>query len=198
MSQFASAREAKEFLAGRIVDEAQREGISLSEVERKMLYFSETHWAPPDILETNAQFEREYDQTQFETKIAQLIRNARKRTQKEEPHEFEGWSDAIGTLKKEDHYLLVMVEQAGSHSRPRGSYTGFHVTVIACFVGGLLGLRYVAGQVGIPPSILFWYICAVLVVLFICASVAWLIYRRATGRKVTGRAVKALLEILFG
>jgi len=42
MNPFQSAREAKEFLISRIVEEAQRENIVLSESERKMLYFSET------------------------------------------------------------------------------------------------------------------------------------------------------------
>jgi hypothetical protein len=41
----------KEFLVGKINNEAQREGIALSEVERKMLYFSETYSALPDIAE---------------------------------------------------------------------------------------------------------------------------------------------------
>jgi hypothetical protein len=47
--RFASAREAKQFLVAQIADEAQREGVSLSEIERKMLYFSETDWTLPDI-----------------------------------------------------------------------------------------------------------------------------------------------------
>jgi hypothetical protein len=38
MNAFRSGREAKEYLVSRIVAEAQRENVSLSEVERKMLY----------------------------------------------------------------------------------------------------------------------------------------------------------------
>jgi hypothetical protein len=37
MNAFQSGREAKEFLISRIVAEAQRENVLLSEVERKML-----------------------------------------------------------------------------------------------------------------------------------------------------------------
>ena len=47
MESFAQTRTAKEFLVHCIVDEAQREGTPLTEVERKMLYFSETHWSLP-------------------------------------------------------------------------------------------------------------------------------------------------------
>jgi hypothetical protein len=39
---FLECAEAKEFLISRIVTEAQRENVPLSEIERKMLYFSET------------------------------------------------------------------------------------------------------------------------------------------------------------
>jgi len=44
MSRFASTQDAKEFLVGQLVLQAQRDEISLTEVERKMLYFSETDW----------------------------------------------------------------------------------------------------------------------------------------------------------
>ena len=67
---FANAREAKEFLVTRIVAEAQRESVSLSEVERKMLYFSETGWTLPDIMVVSDAFDRDYDQAKYEEKIA--------------------------------------------------------------------------------------------------------------------------------
>jgi hypothetical protein len=43
---FSSAREAKEFLVERIVSQAQHDAVALSDIERKMLYFSETGWTP--------------------------------------------------------------------------------------------------------------------------------------------------------
>ena len=42
MKAFHSGQEAKEFLISEIVAEAQRENVPLSEVERKMLYFTES------------------------------------------------------------------------------------------------------------------------------------------------------------
>ncbi len=42
MKAVHSVREAKEFLASRIVAEAERENVPLSEIERKMLYFTES------------------------------------------------------------------------------------------------------------------------------------------------------------
>ena len=66
---FATTRDAKEFLVSRIVAESQREGVPLSEVERKILYFSETAWTLPDIEEVNDAFDREYNQAEYERKI---------------------------------------------------------------------------------------------------------------------------------
>jgi hypothetical protein len=50
-------RHAKEFLVSKIVNEAQREGLLPSEIEKKMLYFSETGWTLPDMEEINTAFD---------------------------------------------------------------------------------------------------------------------------------------------
>ena len=78
MPAFATAREAKQFLIDCIVAQAQRDGVSLSEVERKMLCFSETGWTPPDMAEVNKEFDDHYDQGEYERKIAGVVRNARR------------------------------------------------------------------------------------------------------------------------
>ena len=70
---FHSGREAKEFLVSRIVLEAQRENVLLSEVERKMLYFTESGWTLPDMPAVSEDFDRDYDQSKYEKKIAKLI-----------------------------------------------------------------------------------------------------------------------------
>ena len=82
MKAFHNGREAKEFLISQIVEEAQREGTPLSEVERKMLYFTESGWTLPDIMKVNEDFDREYDQDGYEHKIAKLVTKADKRTRK--------------------------------------------------------------------------------------------------------------------
>lgn len=118
MRAFSSGREAKEFLISRILAEAEQENVILSEVERKMLYFSETAWTLPDIMTVNEDFDRLYDQSEYEKKIAGIIRQAYKRACKHSPEEYESWRAAIRRLEKEDHYLSVMVTLAGL--RPRG------------------------------------------------------------------------------
>lgn len=112
MPAFTDSRSAKEFLVSKIVEEAQRESVPLSEIERKMLYFSEQYWSLPDIMEVNAQFEKEYDSEQYEAKLSELIRHAYDRTRKESQAETERWKEAIRILRKEDHYLIVMINDA--------------------------------------------------------------------------------------
>jgi hypothetical protein len=109
---------AKEFLISRVVQRAGLERAMLSEVERKMLYFTEVHPSLPDIHEVNAEFERDHDADEYEAKIAGLLRNARNRDRNESGAKEQEWEDALDALKKEDHYLLVMVRQAFSGASP--------------------------------------------------------------------------------
>jgi hypothetical protein len=106
---FDTTRDAKEFLIGRIIAESQQEGVSLSEVERKMLYFSETAWTLPDMVEVNAAFDRDYNQAEYEQKIGTLSNNFCANAQKNNSDEFRAWKDAIRTIHREDHYLLVLI-----------------------------------------------------------------------------------------
>ncbi len=112
IANFHRFQSAKEYLVSQIVEEAQRESVPLSEIERKMLFSSENYWSLPDIMEVNAQFEKEYDSEEYEAKISELIRNAYDRAKKESQSETERWKEAIRILRKEDHYLLVMIDEA--------------------------------------------------------------------------------------
>ncbi len=105
-------------MVSRIVEEANREGAPLSEVERKMLYFSETDWTLPDIMQVNDEFDRNYDQNDYEKKITKLILKAAKHDRRKSRDEYDSWLKAIRILEREDHYMLVMVKQANLH--PRG------------------------------------------------------------------------------
>jgi hypothetical protein len=112
MHRFSNDREALDFIAAQIADQAQRDGVTLSEVERKMLYFSETAWTLPGISEVSEEFDRDYDQGAFERKISGLIQNAVSSARKQQSEKFQGWVEAIRRLSTEDRFLLVMVKQA--------------------------------------------------------------------------------------
>lgn len=115
MSRFRSQKQAKEYLIGRIVAEAEHEGVVLSDIERKMLYFSETDWTLPGIMDVDAEFERDYDDVGYEEKLAGIVRTLLERAT---PEEQQTWDDAVLKLCDGDHYLLVLIDAAGPMGRP--------------------------------------------------------------------------------
>jgi len=66
MSATITERDAKEFLVSQIAGEAERQGQPLSDLERKMLYFSESGWTIPDALDVSDAFDREYNSDEYE------------------------------------------------------------------------------------------------------------------------------------
>lgn len=135
MQTFSTSRDAKEYLVDRIVSQAQRDGVSLSDVERKMLYFSETAWTLPDMAEVNQEFDSNYDQDEFERKIAGIVRNIQPAPIRDKGEE-RSWDQAVRVLRSEDHYLLVLIDSAGT-VRPRGDFIKLVLTALV-IVGALV------------------------------------------------------------
>jgi aromatic ring-opening dioxygenase catalytic subunit (LigB family) len=103
---------AKNFLISCVIEEAAREQVGLSNVEKKMLSFTESGATLPRLMDVNAEFERDYDADEYENKIARLLKAAREHDRKESPEREQQWEDALLALQHEDHYILVMVDQA--------------------------------------------------------------------------------------
>jgi hypothetical protein len=146
--QFHSVQEAKEFIAASIAGQGQRDAVPFSEIERKMLLFSEVGWAPPDIMEVSDEFDRQYDQAEYEKKVSAIITHLDKRLRKESPDEYEDWRSAVQYLERKDHYVNIMIEQAGL--RPPGDRlklwaTGFSlVTAFVCCL--FISFKYNLGR----------------------------------------------------
>jgi hypothetical protein len=134
-------REAKVFLASRIAEEAEHGGVPLNEIERKMLYFSETGWTLPDMAEVSAVFERECDRKDYEKRLAQLIRRLRARLRATNKEEYETWKWAIRELRGGDHYVLAMIAAA----QPQGEVLRLVITALVV-VGVLLVAIYLANR----------------------------------------------------
>jgi hypothetical protein len=135
--------EAKEFLASRIIEEASRRHVGLSELERKMLYFSEGYPTLPDIMEVNEKFEVEYDSEKYETKIRRLSRNAFRRDQKESPENVPLWREAVKVLNREDHYIMVMLDVPRSVADPAKLVIA-GLVVVALGVGAVAAIHWAA------------------------------------------------------
>ena len=142
MKSLVTVREAKDYLAGVIADEADREGAPLTELERKMLYYSESGWTLPDIADVCERFDREFDPDEYEERIAGLVRAIEGRHKSGGGLERERWNCALDKLGKEDHYLTVLVtsrppKRAGG-ARPSGDFTRLIFAALACSVGVLV------------------------------------------------------------
>jgi hypothetical protein len=107
---FCTVREAKDYLAGRVAEEAKQQGVPLTEVERKMLYFSETGWTLPDMMVVNAEFDRDYNQDEYEEKIGRLVHRIQERQNSGDDQQREEWCCALETFGGEDHYLLILID----------------------------------------------------------------------------------------
>ena len=106
----ASVARAKKFLIDRTLAQAERDNVPMSPVEAKMLGFAEDSASASD-METGEEFERDYNDEEYEAKIAELLRRAYKRD--EEGGEEAAWDEALTDLAEEDAYLLVMLRRAG-------------------------------------------------------------------------------------
>jgi hypothetical protein len=151
---FASSMEAKEFLVSRITEEAKKRHVRLSELERKMLYFSEGYPTLPDIMEVNEQFEAEYDSEKYEEKIKKLSKNAFRRDQKESPENIPLWREAVKVLNTEDHYILVLLDVPRS-SADVAKLAAAGVVVAVLGVAAVTASRRAARiiDVGVPDSV---------------------------------------------
>ena len=192
MKEFHSGREAKEFLISKIVAEAQSENVPLSEVERKMLYFTESGWTLPDIMRVSDDFDREYDQGEYERKIAKLVADADRTVRKGSREDYDRWWAAIRFLQREDHYLSVMVRLAGL--RPRGDQLRLFVAgigIVSCIlIWILLSVRY---NLPVPTrgntGVLLWAV-------FACLFVVYTLLRFILGAQRTDDLTSTVLERL--
>ncbi len=192
MSRSTSEREAKEFIVSEIADEARRTGVSFSEVERKMLFFSETDLTVPDISEVVQTFNRDYDDRAYEQKVAGLINSARQRADRTKRA---AWRRAEKCLARGDHYLGVILNHA---TDPRGDTLSwrdlaFFVTVLAGF---FLFEVAVARYLGHAPSkqetsFFVWLICLAMAAVYVVVRVCF-------GQRAVDRFVDAVMRPFFG
>jgi hypothetical protein len=140
-------REAKDFLVMQTAEQAALEGVPLSDLEKRMMYFTENAGAIEDPVKLNEEFEAQYDSEEFETKIAKLLHHAHARVKKESPEKARLWSNAIRTLNKGDHYILVLWSLPSTDERP--PYDSLKLLVAAI----LIALATLAWQLWVAPRV---------------------------------------------
>lgn len=116
---FATETESRQFFVDKILQQGQREGISLSHDELQMLLWSESaadSVADPELAERLA---AEISDADYESKIGGLLRSSFKRDTAVDSSAKEVWSAALSALRRGDHYILVMINEAvGKNQKP--------------------------------------------------------------------------------
>jgi hypothetical protein len=163
---------ARRFLVNRIVDQAKRSNLALTEVETAMLGFSAASASPAE-MQASAAFDRDYDKEKFEAKVSRLCR---------EVYEMDKslgragiWEQSLDTLADEDMYLAVIIRKTGLRQRPLpwylpklGSLREF-VPGIAMVLAGIVVAFTPIGEKLVPNPILR------VVVVLCCWLSPWLI-----------------------
>lgn len=112
-------QEAKTFLVEQTAEQAARERVSFSELEKRMMYFTESKDAVEDPISLNEEFEAEYDTVEYEKKVSGLMRRAHTRLKKEDPEKLRQWDAAVHILQKGDHYILVLCGDLSTSGSPQ-------------------------------------------------------------------------------
>jgi hypothetical protein len=115
------AHEAKDFLVAQTAEQATLDGVPLSNLEKRMMYFTESGYVPEDPIKLYHEFEAAYDREEYETKLSRLLHHAYHRLRKENDTARRNWDLAIRCLRRGDHYLLVMWDVAPSGVTPSGA-----------------------------------------------------------------------------
>jgi len=100
---------AKDFLVQQTAEQAARDNLPLSDIEKKMMYFTESDAAScENPVERKNEFDAQYDTAEYEAKISRLLHHAYNRLKVEDPEGKRNWDEAISALRKGDHYFLVL------------------------------------------------------------------------------------------
>ena len=157
-----------------------------------MLYFSESGGTLPDMSEVADAFHRKYKDDDYERKIARLIRAARKRPGGKNAA---AWAHAFAVMSKGDHYLLVMINRAGSGENRQVGWRAFPVVVaIGCIYAlfQFLLSRYLGHDVEHDLDVVFivWAAAAL-------ATALYLLLRFVLGAGAVDAVVNKVLGALF-
>ena len=135
-----NVREAKDFLVRQTEEQAQLESVPLAEVEKRMMYFTEGPDANEDPIALNEEFEEQFNTSEYEIKIAKLLRHAHQRLKQNDEIKANVWKESVRKLKEGDHYLIVLLEMVPTSDHPKRDLfmqVGIGVLIAFLFVAGL-------------------------------------------------------------
>jgi hypothetical protein len=154
-----------------------------------MMYFTESDASSCDNpVELNDEFEAQYDTAEYETKISRLLHHTYNRLKVEDPERRRNWDQAIRTLRKGDHYVLVLWDTIPASEHPRRDF--FKLLGVGMLVAvGIAIATFWAAKYNMDSKVFARYLLIVIVGLYLLATgvfrvlyrlvVVWF-HRRAT------------------
>jgi hypothetical protein len=142
-------KQAKDFLVEQTAQQAALENIPLSDLEKRMMYFTECDPSYDDYIGLTAEFEEQYDTAEYEAKIARLLRNAHRRLKKENAETARVWKESFRKLREGDHYLLVLWNAAPLSDHPTRDFfkhVGIGVLIAVFLFIGLIITEAIRGK----------------------------------------------------
>jgi hypothetical protein len=119
MATFRSQSEARQFFIDKVVGQAAKDGVPLTDDERQMLRWSES---APDSIADVALAERltaAISDADYEAKIESFLLRSFEEDTAADARAKDRWSEAWTVLNQGDHYILVIISQAvGKHVKP--------------------------------------------------------------------------------
>jgi hypothetical protein len=131
-------REAKDFLVQQTAEQASLEHLPFTELEKRMMYFTESGEMSEDAIELHNAFEAKYDSSEYERKVARLMAHAYTRLKKQNPQSVRTWDEAIKELQRGDHYILLPWKMRTTVERPRGDTLKLLGTALLVVVVGIV------------------------------------------------------------
>jgi hypothetical protein len=133
--------EALDFFALKVEHQSILNGAPLSDIEKKMLRWSEIEPGAVNDPAVSEQFESNYDSGEYEAKITSLL-SAAYRLDEGIPRNRQQWREAREALDSHDFYLLVMLESARTE-KPVGKRYWTFMLVGFLLVAALLFLELI-------------------------------------------------------
>ena len=104
--------EAKEFFIQKVLDQARKQNIFLSDVEKQMLSWRDTDPNFYGNHELNQRFKNETSKSEYEKKIARLIRSGYDDDLEANSVARGTYKQAYKAIKSKDYYVFPMVDRA--------------------------------------------------------------------------------------
>ncbi|MGB7281128.1 MAG: hypothetical protein WBE13_02605 [Candidatus Acidiferrum sp.] len=143
-----NAKQAKDFLAQQTAEQAALEGVPFSDLEKRMMYFTESDSSCENPVELNEEFEEQFDTQEYEAKISRLLHHALDRLKREDPEKTQIWDQSIRTLREGDHYILVLWDiKTPGERRPRDSFKLLALGLL--IAAGLITCAFLAAKYNI-------------------------------------------------